>query len=65
MKTVLIYGMTNTPGGIESYILSVIKSLNNKIHFSIVTDFDKAAYEEILKKTMSKFIIYRRKVKTL
>lgn len=49
MKTVLIYGMTNTPGGIESYILSVIKSLNNKIYFSVVTDFDKVAYEEILK----------------
>lgn len=50
MKRVLVYGMTNNPGGIESYLLSILKKAKEyEIQLDFVTDFPRIVYEEILK----------------
>ena len=48
MEKVLVYGMTDNPGGIESYIISLLPSLKNKIKLDFVTDFDNIAHKELL-----------------
>ena len=51
MKRILAYGMTDNPGGIESYLLSIVEKAQHKgIQLDFVTDFPTIAYEEILKK---------------
>lgn len=48
MEKILVYGMTDNPGGIESYIISLLPSLKNKIKLDFVTDFTNIAYKELL-----------------
>ena len=47
-KRVLVYGMTDNPGGIETYLMNLIKEMPI-IKFDFVTDFPKMAYEKELK----------------
>ena len=50
MKRVLVYGMTDNPGGIESYLLSIIERASERgIQLDFVTDFPSIAHEEVLK----------------
>lgn len=48
MEKILVYGMTDNPGGIESYLISLLPSFKNKIKLDFVTDFDNIAYKELL-----------------
>lgn len=45
VKRILIYGMTNLKGGVESYIMNVYRNLDyNKIIFDYICDFPEMAY---------------------
>lgn len=58
MEKVLVYGMTDNPGGIERYLLNVFNQLNGKgILFDFVTDFNSVAYADELKEKGAR--IYR------
>ncbi len=48
MEKILIYGMSDNQGGIESYLISLLPALNNSIQFDFVTDFPEIAYKSIL-----------------
>lgn len=49
MERILVYGMTDNPGGIETYLLNMSRKLNRgKINFDFVTDFTSIAYEKEL-----------------
>jgi len=49
MDKILVYGMTSNPGGIESYLLSVLELFrDDKLHFDFVTDFSAVAWKEQL-----------------
>lgn len=59
MKRILAYGMTDNPGGIESYLLSIVEKAQHKgMQLDFVTDFPTIAYEEILKKIMHQYTIF-------
>lgn len=46
-KEVLVYGMTDNRGGIESYIMNIYRSSDpNKIRFDFIADWEKTAYED-------------------
>jgi len=63
-KRILVYGMTNLKGGIESYIMNIYRNLEyNKIIFDFICDFSEIAYYEEIKKNGSKvyFIPSKRK----
>lgn len=51
VKRILIYGMTNLKGGVESYIMNIYRNLDyNKIIFDYICDFHEMAYyDEVLK----------------
>lgn len=54
-KRILVYGMTNLKGGIESYIMNIYRNLEyNKIIFDFICDFSEIAYYEEIKKNGSK-----------
>lgn len=66
MKRVLVYGMTDNPGGIESYLLSIIdKAKEKEVQLDFVTDFDEIAYRDILKKKNAKIFYIPAKGKKL
>ncbi len=44
MERILVYGMTDNPGGIENYLLQLAKRLNKKIALDFLTDFPDIAY---------------------
>lgn len=47
MERILVYGMTDNPGGIETYLLNLLKNSDNKsIIFDFVTDFPDIAYKK-------------------
>lgn len=47
MKRILVYGMTNNPGGIETYLMNILRSLDReRIIFDFVTDFPDIVYKE-------------------
>ena len=49
MKHVLVYGMTDNPGGLETYIVGLFRRMQGKgAHLDILTDFDFVAYAEEL-----------------
>lgn len=55
MDRVLVYGMTSNPGGIESYLMNILKFKSDcHIEFDFVTDFQTIAYEEQIKKNGGK-----------
>lgn len=46
MKNVLIFGISDNPGGIETYVLNMLKVVDKtKIHFDILSVFDNVVYE--------------------
>ena len=51
VKRILIYGMTNLKGGVESYIMNIYRNLDyNEIIFDYICDFHEMAYyDEVLK----------------
>ncbi|MBE5943567.1 MAG: glycosyltransferase family 1 protein [Lachnospiraceae bacterium] len=49
MKRILVYGMTDNPGGIESYLMFMMEKLKTyDIQMDFVTDFPTIAYKEQL-----------------
>lgn len=49
VRCILVYGMSDNPGGIETYLLNLVKATRNRnIRFDFVTDFPKIAYKEEL-----------------
>lgn len=47
MKRVLVYGMTDNPGGIESYVMNIYRRLDlSEIIFDFVVDFPVMAYSD-------------------
>ena len=48
MMQVLVYGYSNNPGGIETYLINLITSLKGQIHFDFVSDFGDVAHRETL-----------------
>ncbi len=47
MERILVYGMTDTAGGMESYIMTMYRNIpKDKITFDFVTDWDNMAYSE-------------------
>lgn len=66
MKRILVYGMTNNPGGIESYLLGMaLKIKKYGIQFDFVSDFDSIAYADELKKNGSRLYFIPAKGKKL
>lgn len=47
MKKILVYGMTNKLGGIESYVMNMFRNIDkNSIQFDFVTDFDTMVFDD-------------------
>ncbi|MBE6805955.1 MAG: glycosyltransferase family 1 protein [Ruminococcaceae bacterium] len=47
MEKILVYGMTDTAGGMESYLMTMYRNIpKDKITFDFVTDWDKMAYQD-------------------
>ena len=45
MKKILVYGMTDNPGGIETYLLNFFRRVQDRdVHLDFVTDFPQVAY---------------------
>lgn len=66
MERVLVYGMTNNPGGIESYLLETsFKIKKYGIQFDFVSDFDSMAYAAELKENGSRLYFIPAKGKKL
>lgn len=65
MEKILVYGMTDNPGGIETYLINAAQQLSGKVQFDFVTDFPSIAHEEALKKMGSKFYFIPPKGKKL
>ena len=46
-KHILVYGMTDNPGGIETYLMNQLRQLDReKVMFDFVTDFSTMAYAD-------------------
>lgn len=56
MKNILVFGMTENPGGVESFIISYYRKMNHKkIHFDFLANTkNQIAYENELSKMGSK-----------
>ena len=47
---ILVYGMTDNPGGIETYVMNQLRTIDrNKVIFDFVTDFPTIAYADEIK----------------
>lgn len=57
MKKILVFGMTDNPGGIESFIVNYYKNMDRqKIHCDFLCNFfEKAAFEEELETMGARF----------
>ena len=57
MTRVLVFGMTENPGGIESIIMNYYRAMDKtKIQFDFLCNTSKVAYEEEIKKFGRKYI---------
>ena len=66
MKRILVYGMTNNPGGIESYLLGMTSKIKKYgIQFDFVSDFDSMAYADELRRNGSRLYFIPAKGKKL
>lgn len=66
MERVLVYGMTSNPGGIESYLLNLLKCAKKYgIQLDFVTDFSSIAYEEVIQKSDGEIYYISRKGRNL
>lgn len=51
MKRILVYGMTDNRGGIESYVMALYRNADKeKVQFDFVTDFPTMAYDDEVKR---------------
>lgn len=58
MNRILVYGMTDNPGGIESYLMNYFRGLKKyDIIFDFITEYDRIAYKEEIEQLGGK--IYR------
>ena len=66
IKRVLVYGMSDNPGGIETYLLNLVKvARDSNVCFDFVTDFPEIAYKEELLKAGGKIYYIPAKSKGL
>lgn len=57
MKKVLVFGMTDNPGGIESVIMNYYRNIDRrKLHFDFLCNYPKMVYEDEVKNTGGKVI---------
>lgn len=62
MKRVLVFGMTDNPGGMENCIINYYRNIDrNKIHFDFLTNFQQIAYQKELEAGNSKIYIIPKK----
>lgn len=55
-QRILVYGMSDNPGGIETYLLNLVKNTKEEnVAWDFVTDFPQLAYKEILEQYGSRF----------
>lgn len=65
-QRILVYGMTDNPGGIETYLMNQLRALDReKAVFDFVTDFPKMAYEKEARELGSKIYFIPAKSKGL
>ena len=66
MKKILVYGMSDNPGGMESYILMAMEQLKaHDIQMDFITDFPTIAYEDKLKEAGANIYYFPAKGKKL
>lgn len=66
MKRILVYGMTNNPGGIESYLINKMREAKSyNIVFDFITDFPCIAYKDAIANNGSKVFFIPPKSKGL
>ena len=66
MKHILIYGMTDNPGGIETYLLNFFLRVQDKlVHLDFVSDFPAIAHSHILEEQGAKLFFIPAKSKNL
>lgn len=65
MERILVYGMTDNPGGIEAYLLNTAKRLREDIRFDFVSDFPDIAHRSELESMGSKVFFIPAKGKDL
>lgn len=54
MEKILVYGMTDNAGGMESYVMNMYRNIpKDKIQFDFVTDWETMAYEDEVKQNGS------------
>lgn len=54
MKRVLVYGMTDNPGGMEAYVINLVKRVKDDVTFDYVIDFATIAHSEFIESMGSK-----------
>jgi len=54
MKRILVYGMTDNSGGIETYLVNLALRLKGRVSFDYVTDFPDIAHRDTLEEMGSK-----------
>ena len=67
MNNILIFGMTENPGGVESFLMSYIRKINRgnfKFDF-LCNSHDKIAYEDELISMAVRFIISQQEVRII
>ena len=66
MNYTLVYGMTNNPGGIETYLLNLFLRIDkSKYMLDFVSDFPSITYSDVLKKSGSRLYYIDAKSKSL
>lgn len=64
MKKVLAYGMTDNPGGIETYLINIMKELKNeKVRLDFVCDFPEIAHKQEIQVNESKVFLFLQRAK--
>lgn len=63
MKKVLVFGMTDNPGGVESVIMNYYRNIGDNIHFDFITNFEDMVYREEVENSGSKVVVVPKKSK--
>lgn len=65
MEKILVYGMTDNPGGIETYLVNAAHRLHGSVHMDFVSDFPSVAYEDVLSRLDAEIYLIPAKGKRL
>lgn len=67
MKKVLVFGMTDNPGGVESVVMNYYRNIDpNCVQFDFLTNFDNMTFrEEVEKKGSKVFVVPKRSKKPI